>query len=196
MKPLLTICLCSVFERTETFLPKMLVQLNDQLKTVQEGEVEIFVLIDNKTRMLGTKRNDLINIAEGKYVVAIDDDDVISPDYISTLVNTAKVVDTDVICFEVAVSLNNGPYKICYYDINYPHDYNEPNTYHRLPNHLMAVKKELVVETGFKPILRGEDADYSQRLKPLLKTQTQLGRVLYQYNFNQSTTVAQTLKRK
>lgn len=200
----LSILVCSTQNRYNTFLPKILKQLFDQAKALPFqffGEVEIITVIDNKCRMLGTKRNDLLNMAQGDYVVFVDDDDRISDDYVLQLVE-ATSVGADIIVFQVSVSINGEEPKICYYDHNYSEDYNQTIgknviAYHRLPNHIMAVKKALALKTKYKDILKGEDADYSKRLLPLLETQYTIDKVLYHYDYSdESTETQQKLKRK
>lgn len=189
----LSILVPSVAERRNSFLPKCLDMLYGQLELLpkeQQKEVEILFLIDNKERMLGSKRNNLIDIAQGEYIVFIDDDDRIEPDYIESLLDAAKS-GADVITFKVSVSINGEPSKICYYSNKYANDYNAATTYHRLPNHICCVKKELSLKVPFLNIKNGEDSAYSKQLKPHLKTQYEIDKVLYHYDFNEKTTVAQ-----
>lgn len=186
----LSILVCSVLGRRKTFLPNILEQLNNQVE--QYDDVEVLVLIDNKTRMLGDKRNDLVKISQGDFLVAVDDDDILADDYVSTLreaiINNPTV---DVITFIVSVSLNNGPYKPCYYSKDYPYDYNKNEAYYRLPNHIMCVNRKLAIETPYKPITKGEDAAYSKDLHPKLKTEYKIEKVLYYYNFSNMTSETQ-----
>jgi glycosyltransferase involved in cell wall biosynthesis len=152
--------------------------------------------------MLGTKRNDMLNMAQGDYVVFVDDDDRIADDYVEQLLD-ATSVGADIICFDVLVSINGAEPVVCHYSNQYQSDWNEPSenkkvmkAYHRLPNHIMAVKRELALATKYKQILRGEDADYALRLKPLLNTQHTIEKALYYYDFNSELTeTQQKLKR-
>lgn len=189
----LSILVPSVAERRNTFLPKCLDMLYGQLEQLpkeQQKEVEVLFLVDNKERMLGSKRNNLIDIAQGEYIVFIDDDDRVEPDYIESLLNAIES-NADVITFQVSVSLNGEPSKICYYSNKYPKDYNTENTYHRLPNHICCVKKEVSLKAPFLNIKNGEDSAYSKKLKPYLKTQYEINKVIYHYDYNEKTTVAQ-----
>lgn len=189
----LSILVPSVAERRNTFLPKCLDMLYGKLESLpkeQQKEVEVLFLIDSKERMLGSKRNNLIDIAQGEYVVFVDDDDRIEPDYIESLLIGIES-GADVITFHASVSLNGEPAKICHYSKNYNRDYNEANTYHRLPNHICCVKKELALKAPFLNIKKGEDSAYSKQLKPHLKTQYSIEKVLYHYDYNERTTVAQ-----
>lgn len=200
----LSILVCSTQNRYNTFLPKILQQLFDQEKALPFqyfGEVEIIAMVDNKCRMLGTKRNDLLKMAQGDYVVFVDDDDRISDDYVLQLVEATNVM-ADVIVFQVSVSINGAEPKICYYSNKYTEDYNQTMgkmviAYHRLPNHIMAVKKALALKTMYKDILKGEDADYSKRLLRLLETQYVIDKVLYHYDYSdENTETQQKLNRK
>jgi len=189
----LSILVPSVAERRNTFLPKCLDMLYGQLESLpieQQKEVEVLFLIDSKERMLGSKRNNLIDISQGEYIVFVDDDDRIEPDYISSLL-TGIERNTDVITFLASVSLNGEPAKICHYSNKYAKDYNTTDTYHRLPNHICCVKKEIALKAPFLNIKNGEDSAYSKMLKPHLRTQTEINKILYHYDYNEKTTVAQ-----
>lgn len=194
----ISVLVCSTHNRYNTFLPKMLDNLFGQLKALpidKQKEVEILTLIDNKTIMLGTKRNNLIDISKGDYVIFVDDDDRVASNYLAKLLEATES-NADVLTFTVMVSLNNEDPKPCYYSKDYKEDYNKAESYHRLPNHIMAVKRELAMLTPFKPVLYGEDSDYSKRLLPMLKTQHCINETLYFYDYNIQTTEAQEHQRK
>jgi len=189
----LSILVCSVHSRYKTFLPKIQEQLYDQLAALSEDDqqrVEIIVLTDNKQMMLGHKRNTMIDIAQGNYIVFVDDDDRIADDYISTLLNaTAK--GTDAIVFTAMVSLNGEPAKPCYYSKVHRRDYNKPDAYYRIPNHICCVKRSVSLKSSFPNILYGEDAGYGKLLLPHLKTEHVIDKVLYYYDYNIDTTETQ-----
>jgi glycosyltransferase involved in cell wall biosynthesis len=186
----LSILVCSVLNRRDNFLPIILEELNSQ--TYDKLDVEVICVVDNKTRMLGIKRNDLVNMAQGDYVVFVDDDDKLSPDYVSELLKAIDSCDgADVINFIVNVSINGSPFKPCYYSVAHGHDFNREDSYHRLPNHIMCIKRELCLSTPYKPILRGEDSAFSLDLAPKIKKEFDILKVLYEYHFNQNTTEAQ-----
>ncbi len=189
----LSILVPSVAERRNTFLPKCLDMLYGQLESLpieQQKSVEVLFLIDSKERMLGSKRNNLIDIAQGEYIVFVDDDDRIDPDYISSLLEAIES-KADVITFLASVSLNGEPANICHYSNKYAKDYNTQDAYHRLPNHICCVKKEIALKAPFLNIKNGEDSAYSKMLKAHLKTEHAINKVLYHYDYNEKTTVAQ-----
>jgi GT2 family glycosyltransferase len=194
----LSVLVCSTHNRYKTFLPKILDQLFGQLKYLtidDQKDVEILTLIDNKTIMLGTKRNNLIDISKGEYVVFVDDDDRVAEDYLSSLLEATQS-GADVITFWVMVSLNGEEYKPCFYSKDFTGNFNTSESYHRLPNHIMCIRRELAETVLFKPILYGEDSDFSERLKPYLKTEHAIGKPLYYYDYNIETTEAQEHQRE
>ena len=189
----LSILIPSVAERRNTFLPKSLNMLYGQLESLpieDQKDVEIIYLIDNKTMMLGDKRNLMVDMAKGEYIAFVDCDDRISADYISSLLEGIKS-GADSIVFLASVSLNGNPPKICRYSKDYPNDYNTANEYHRLPNHIPCIKKEVSKKVSFPSLKRAEDAGYAKLLKPYLKTEHKIEKVLYYYDYNDMTTVAQ-----
>ena len=137
----LSVLVPSVSERRESFLPKSLNSLYCQLeslpKEIQE-EIEILYLVDNKTIMLGDKRNMLIDICKGEYISFVDDDDRITDDYLITLYEATKS-GCDSIVFQASVSINGESPKICYYSKDYPRDFNSNDAYFRLPNHINSM---------------------------------------------------------
>lgn len=189
----LSILIPSVHTRRNTFLPKSLEMLYGQLEKLteeQQQQVEILFLVDNKTQYLGQKRNYLVDIAQGEYVVFVDDDDRITEDYISTLLQ-ATTQGSDCICFQAEVSINKEAPKICDYSIKHLKDSNTPNGYLRIPNHICAIKKSIAQQVSFPNKVYGEDSAFSSGLLPLLQTETRIDRVLYYYDFNTETTETQ-----
>lgn len=179
----LSILVCTIPSRTR-FLVRLLYNLEKQSKN---KSVEILYLGDNKEMTVGEKRNKLLGMASGKYVVFIDDDDRISDDYVDSILNKINE-NSDVITFNVEISENGSEYKKVLYDINFNCDRNLQNSYERLPNHLMVVKKDLAIKAKFPEKSFGEDGEYAKRLKPLLKSQSKINKTLYYYDFDENTT--------
>lgn len=192
----LTVLICSTHTRWDNFGQSIQRQIWPQYRALPDGDrdrVEIIMLTDNKTLMLGDKRNVMVDIAQGRYVVFVDDDDRIEPDYLATLLDA---IDTspgvDVITFHASVSLNGGPPKICRYSTGWDCDHNTEDEYHRLPNHICCTRRDLARAVSYPSLPYGEDSGYSRLLAPLLKTERAIGRVLYHYDFSEATTEAQT----
>src|SRR5690606_20089560 len=91
-----------------------------------------------------------------------------------------------------SVSVNGGPRMDCVYSIRFEKDTNTPQEYHRLPNHLCAVRRSIALRTLFADQVFGEDSDYAERLRPLLRTEHAIDRVLYFYDFDEQSSETQT----
>ena len=189
----LSILVCSTHTRRNTFLPSSLNSLYSQWENLPlaiRDQVEIIFLVDNKKMMLGHKRNVMVQMAQGEYVVFIDDDDIITDDYISSIIKS-MVFNTDVISFLVSVTLNGSDPKICKYSILFDEDHNTETQYHRLPNHICAIRRNLALQVKYPSIPYGEDSGFSKAIHPLLKSEYIIEKVLYHYVYNQDTTETQ-----
>jgi glycosyltransferase involved in cell wall biosynthesis len=90
---ILSILICSVeIEERQIKLKKLISELHKQIsKNYAEEIVEILIDTDNMTKLVGQKRNDLINKAKGHFVCFIDDDDFITENYLSTILNHLNI---------------------------------------------------------------------------------------------------------
>lgn len=193
----LSILIPSVHTRWDNFAQKIQSQIFGQYNALSKSEqdrVEILFILDTKTIQLGDKRNEMVRLAKGEYVVFVDDDDRIEPDYITSLL-TATDSGADVITFHAKVSLDGNVPLLCRYSLKYSQDANTGNEYHRIPNHICAVKRSIVLRTPFPSKLCGEDREYAKDLRPLLNTERAIDRVLYHYDYNRTTTETQLSQR-
>lgn len=186
----LSVLICSVTQggRVASMLPRIAVELHRQ--TLRLPNVEIIAFTDNKRRSVGEKRNDLINIANGKYVVFIDDDDLVEQDYVVQLLEAIKQ-DTDVICFGAKRYVNNIFDRDVKYGVQYRKDFDTPDCYYRIPNHLMCFRRDLAISVSFKPISFGEDAQWAKDIFYKIKTSHTIDKCLYHYYFSPETTETQ-----
>ena len=99
----LSILIASLPERLPVLTP-LVAELTRQ---VGDLPVEIQVLLDNRKRTLGAKRNVLIAAAQGEYVTFVDDDDWVEPHYVRDLLDAiARNPGAECIVFDVAFHLN------------------------------------------------------------------------------------------
>lgn len=189
----LSILICSVHTRYDTFLPKIERQLFEQyaaLSASDQKRVEILVLMDNKKMMLGRKRNIMVAMAQGEYTVFVDDDDRVSSDYIQTLLD-ATDSGVDCISFRAEVVVNNEPPKICYFSKDFGSDSNNADSYYRIPNHICCVKRSVSIKSEYLNISYQEDTWYALELLKHLDTELVIDRVLYYYDFDANTSEVQ-----
>lgn len=189
----LSVLVCGVHTRYATFLPRIQKQLFDQYAELTEEDrerVEIIVLTDNKQQTLGGKRNQMVGLAQGKYVVFVDDDDRVADDYVVSLLR-ATDSDADCIVFRAEVTLDGGPPQVCYFSKDFGADYDTIGGYHRIPNHIACIRRSIAGAVAYPTAPYSEDRGYSRALLPYLRTQHVLDRVLYFYDYNQATTEPQ-----
>ncbi len=189
----LSVLICSTHTRWDTFGQAIQKQIWDQFNALPPADrerVEVLMLTDSKSMMLGAKRNAMVDMAQGEYVVFVDDDDRLDETYLRSLLD-ATSSGADVITFLVSVSLNGVRPKICRYSKDYAADRNTGHGYERLPNHICAVKRELAHMVSFPHLPYGEDSGYSKLLHPHLKSEHAIDKVLYHYDYNLETTEAQ-----
>lgn len=154
-------------------------------ESISSGEMPIEILIkeDNKELSIGSKRQLLIEQANGEYIVFIDDDDTVSTTYIRDILNNTG---SDAIGFLIDC-YSNGKFTGTAKASNKYNDwgeYKEGFRYVRTIYHKTPHLRKLALQTGFKNMRYGEDYDYCTRLKPLIKSEAFINKVLYFYQYN------------
>ena len=200
MDILLSILICTIPSRTSIFLRKLIESLEEQIYLLEkdlQNKVEILYLGDNRKMTVGEKRNKLIDISHGKYIVFIDDDDRINCKYIYEIIlaiynyRSNSVNDVDSVTFDAEITFDGvNPCRVFYskdlIDVNDPTNHK----YFRKTNHLMPIKKEIVVKNKvqFPEKNKGEDFDWAQRIVTHLKSEAKIDKILYYYDYNSNTT--------
>ena len=174
----LSILICSLGKRA-ALLRSLLNDLNSQ----KTDEVEILHLVDNGKLTTGAKRNRLLGMASGDYISFVDDDDLVSGDYVTKIL-TALVGSPD--CCSLQGELTYARKKtnnkfIFKHSLKYDHWYSDNGIYYRCPNHLNTVKREIALQVGFPELNVNEDRVYSNSLYSLLKTETEIDGTIYFY---------------
>lgn len=149
-------------------------------------DVEIIVYSDNKKITTGEKRNRLLKIAKGKYVIYIDDDDEVPNYYINEL---KKACDLDSDCFAINGKMTTDGQKEIKWRLSKDYDNvtikeNGVDVYLRKTNHITAVKRELALLAPFPNKSNAEDKGYSDALNPFLKTEYKIELPMYHYKFS------------
>lgn len=159
---------------------KLCQQLTDELTRQLTVDVEFMLLPDNGERSIGEKRNALLEAAIGDYVAFIDDDDMISGDYIEKVL-TALEEDPDCASLTGIIYEPGGGQRKFVHSIEYEGWYTKDNVDYRYPNHLNAIKKKYATKVGFPEISHGEDKAFSDRIQPYLKKEAVIDGVIYHY---------------
>lgn len=163
----------------------MLANLMSILQPQLTDEVEVLTDIGEGTT--GNKRNKLIQKATGKYIVAIDDDDEVSDNYISEILKAAQQ-DKDCIVFSGWMTTNGENRRDFHLSINHPYTAvtrNNKVEYLRYPNHITPIKRELVKDIGFENRTIGEDYAWATKIHDLgiLKSEVRIHKFIYHYKF-------------
>jgi ubiquinone/menaquinone biosynthesis C-methylase UbiE len=178
----LSILICSLTERRNIFLDRLLNKLEPQVK---DKNVELLVFSDNAKRSIGQKRNDAIKMANGKYTCFIDDDDLVSDDYVDLILKEIRDWSPDVIVFDALITFDEQRPKLVKYGREF--DYCEKEeAYYRHPNHLMVHKKSNIIE-WFKDIKTAEDDEWASRMLDRIVTQSRIEKILYYYEYRTTT---------
>jgi len=175
MSKKLSILICGLKERKE-----LLLHLGNQLKMQGNSDVEILANIDDGAIPIGKKRNDLLNNSRGEYVCFVDDDDVISPFYVSKILEAIESKPDCVGLEGIIIQKNIGPRKFIH-SIQYDDWFEENDIYYRCPNHLNPIKRDIACFVGFPDISYHEDVDFSKRVKEHLKTEVYIKEPIYFY---------------
>ena len=170
----LSILVCSIQVRK-----KQLARLLNILSPQITEKVEILVETDDEQMTIGTKRNKLLHRAQGDYVAFVDDDDVVSSDYINKILKAMSTLPD--CCSLTGEIVHHGRKNAFIHSIEYDRWYEKDGVYYRHPNHLNAIKRELTLQIGFPEKNHGEDHDFSKQILPLLKTEARIDGIIYYY---------------
>jgi glycosyltransferase involved in cell wall biosynthesis len=159
-------------------IPKRLPKLAELLACLEsqaDPQLEVLVMIDNRTRSLGEKRNALIREAHGKFIANIDDDDMLSTDYFK---NIAPFLgeDSDVVAYDATCSFDGGRA----FRVNTGMDYENEQPKHlqgggfsditRKPWHWAAWRRDLALKCKFPEWHDpAEDAYWLMQAWPLVR---------------------------
>lgn len=163
----------------------------NKLKNILEPQlndnVEVLYSIDDGEKSIGTKRNELLNDAIGDYICFVDDDDLISNDYVEKILKATET-NPDTIGIHLLHKEDGILRGLTYHSLKYDKWWDEPNknnptlkNYYRNPNHLNPVKREYAIQVGFPEINNGEDRWYSQNILKFLKTEEYIETPIYEY---------------
>ena len=104
---------------------------------MSESDVEM-------TQFLGTKRKIMLSKAKGIFTCAIDDDDMVSKDYLKKITDAIKK-DESVDCLGIngIITTNGLNPKRWVISCHYEDWFEEDETYYRTPNHICPINFKL-----------------------------------------------------
>lgn len=144
--------------------------------------VEIIVLEDNREKSTGEKRNILKENCIGKYICYIDDDDDISDDYFTLIIDAINKSDADVITFKLHQQTDEKNDGVIRFN-KYLGQGNLGDIRLMPPTHLCPHKKILADKIKFPHINFMEDTEYMNLLDKLTVTEQYIDEILYFYKY-------------
>jgi glycosyltransferase involved in cell wall biosynthesis len=194
-KILFSILIPSIPERLDQ-LKKLINKIEKQI----DGDpfVEVISFIDNKKISIGEKRNMLVQLANGKFLAFVDDDDDVSDDYVSEIMSSIlKSPDADVIMINSLAILNGKKFNIVV-DIDYPNEEIQSDSNgnfldcKRKPFHVCAWRSDIAKSENFPNVGYGEDWNWCERLIPKVEKSVKIDKQLYIYIFDNKKSAAPT----
>jgi GT2 family glycosyltransferase len=146
------------------------------------ASVEVLSMADDRQMSIGQKRNMLLTQSVGEYVAFVDDDDMVSPDYVEKVL---KALSRNPDCSSLTgqIVFSDGYSRPFVHSLRYDRwiDDHQNKVYYRPPNHLNAVRRSIAVQVGFPSWNSGEDRVFSMGIKPFLKKEEWIDGVIYNY---------------
>lgn len=179
-------CIPSRFDKAKNLIYKL-------QENIADKKIEVLCLIDNKVKSIGEKRDDLVQVSNGKYFMFLDDDDDIEN---LNEVYEKTFLDVDVITFKSECRNSNGSKFIVTHhlgnEIEHTNDGN--GNYidcNRPPFHINAWNKKYK-EYRFPFVSYGEDWGWLKQFVHLAKEESYIDKIVYKYNFDPIITEAST----
>ena len=161
-------------------------RLRDVLNPQLTDEVEVKALFNFGTKSIGYYRNQLLDKAKGEYLCFIDADDLVSDDYISTILNGLQFEPHCCSLRGIITTDGNNP-ELFEHSIKYDSYRTTSNhiKYERYPNHLNVIKSDIAKQFRFPEISHGEDTDWATQIhnSGLLKLEYYIDKVIYHYEY-------------
>lgn len=167
----------------------MLREIHQQIENGSFSEiVEVLVKADDGEVSTGKKRNDLLREATGEWVVFVDDDDEISPIYLSEIIKALET-NPDAVGINGTITTNGADEKRWFISKDHGYcaarDEQGREIYMRYNNHLSPTRRSIALQIGYADLYIGEDYAYanSLHLLGLIKTEVKIEWPLYKYKF-------------
>ena len=187
-QPIFSILTPSVPERIDSHLKKLMEKIKLQ---IGDKNVEHLIFLDNKKRSIGLKREALMEMARGKYMAFVDDDDDISDDYVDSLLEGISH-NPDVVTFKQKCIFNNNEPAIINFSLENKENeaYREGCFVNRKPFHVCAWRSTIAKKCKFIDKNYSEDWFWAEQLNKLAKSEYHIDKAIHTYIYNDNSTLA------
>lgn len=162
----------------------MLRRLLDCLAPQLSDKICININQNNGSRSIGHYRNELLKSVKTPYCVFIDDDDVVSPEYIESHLKAIES-QPDAVGFHGEITTNGTHPTI--FEHRFGNNWeNYRMQYLRPISHINLIKTEIAQQIGYNDLGFAEDSDFSKRLAEsgLIKSAEFINQTMYYYLYN------------
>jgi hypothetical protein len=137
-------------------------QINNEILSGRlRHSIEVLYYEDDHALTTGAKRNKLLKAARGKYVNFIDDDDMVSDDYIA-MIYERLLKDPDCVALLGIITFDGQNPMTFIHSINYTSIYSGADgIFYRPPNHLNPIRRSIAQQFSYPNVSQGEDAVYT-----------------------------------
>lgn len=145
------------------------------------GDVTVVAFYNNGERPLGEVRQDLLEYATSDYVSFVDDDDDLPDYYVDEVMNRLDGV-VDYVGWQLQCYVDGVQYRPTYHSIKYNGWFHDRNGYYRDVSHLNPIKRTVALNGNFRKGEPPEDVSWVDQVRPYVKTEHYVDRVMYYYN--------------
>lgn len=184
--PILSILICTI-EGRENKLNELMACLALQIKQNNLiNNIEILTSKDKRgEHTIGFKRNTLLQNCTGEWAAFIDDDDMVSFDYLPSIIKILRENSPDVIGIQGIITTDGSNPKTFIHSLKYTTWYEQGGMYYRPPNHLNPIRTSIGKQFTFPESNHGEDREWSMAIcnAGALKTEYFVEKPCYFYNY-------------
>lgn len=181
---LLSLLIPTITSRQQLFA-QLYESLQLQIRESQwASEVEILFELDSGEASIGQKRNVLVSRASGLFVAFIDDDDLVSPDYVDLICSAiTRRPEIDCIGIKGVITFRGSHPQKFFYSLRYTDFFSRNHTYFRPPYHLNPMRREIAARYQFLNVSYSEDFEWAQQIRRdgALKSEEFINSVIYCY---------------
>lgn len=136
------------------------------------GDTQLLIDADDGDVSIGVKRQRMLDAAVGEYVVFVDDDDIVSENYVGGILK-AMASKPDFVRLKFFRSVNGA---------------NRREWVLPEPFHINPVRRELALRVGYPDRAYGEDNDHAEGLRGIVGRSEAAEGVWYEYAFRSDRT--------
>ena len=132
----------------------------------------VIIQSDSGSGSIGTKRQRMIDRAIGEYIAFVDDDDIVSDDYVERILPCLES-SPDCVGITMHVKIDGRdwhPSPIFRHSLRFAHNPAWQGQ-ERTPHHLCPLRREVALKSRFSDKMWGEDYDFAIGLLPHLRTE-------------------------